>query len=116
MKYIYTLLILIFTALFVAINVTTAFASSHDRYQGRLMKGSDFREYDKGSMHDEFGGPKKGQKAPDFTLTTVDGKSITLSNYIGKKPVVLEFGSYTCPVFREKNSSMEIVISNPGPG
>lgn len=39
---------------------------------------------------------KVGDVAPDFTLITKDGKSkTTLSDYRGKKPVVLIFGSYT---------------------
>lgn len=42
-----------------------------------------------------------GQDAPDFKLLTRDGKrSVTLSSYRGAKPVVLVFGSYTCPPFR----------------
>jgi hypothetical protein len=37
-----------------------------------------------------------GDPAPDFTLITRDGKSkVALSDYRGKKPVVLLFGSYT---------------------
>jgi hypothetical protein len=37
-----------------------------------------------------------GDPAPDFTLITRDGKAkVTLSDYRGKKPVVLIFGSYT---------------------
>ena len=40
--------------------------------------------------------PKAGDLAPDFTLADVSGtNSITLSNFRGKKPVVLVFGSYT---------------------
>lgn len=39
---------------------------------------------------------KVGDPAPDFTLRTVDGKrEVRLSDYQGKKPVVLIFGSYT---------------------
>jgi hypothetical protein len=39
---------------------------------------------------------KVGDPAPDFTLITRDGKGkISLSDYRGKKPVVLLFGSYT---------------------
>jgi hypothetical protein len=41
-------------------------------------------------------GPKLGRLAPDFTLPRHDNdKSITLSHYRGKKPVVLIFGSFT---------------------
>ncbi len=39
---------------------------------------------------------KKGDVAPDFTLKSPNGrKTITLSDYQGKKPVALVFGSYT---------------------
>lgn len=41
-------------------------------------------------------GPKLGAMAPDFTLTTENGKqTVTLSDYRGKKPIVLIFGSFT---------------------
>jgi alkyl hydroperoxide reductase subunit AhpC len=41
-------------------------------------------------------GPALGEPAPDFTLTTHDGKqTVTLSDSRGKKPVVLIFGSFT---------------------
>jgi len=41
-------------------------------------------------------GPEVGMLAPDFTLRTMDGRNeIRLSNYRGKCPVVLIFGSYT---------------------
>jgi peroxiredoxin len=40
--------------------------------------------------------PKAGDLAPDFTLSNVSGTtSVTLSDFRGKKPVVLVFGSYT---------------------
>ena len=32
-----------------------------------------------------------GEKAPDFTLTNQHGEEVTLSNFVGKKPVVLVF-------------------------
>ncbi|HTU22236.1 MAG TPA: hypothetical protein VMG10_29630 [Gemmataceae bacterium] len=46
-----------------------------------------------GSFHE---GPKVGRLAPDFTLPRHDeDKTITLSQFRGKKPVVLVFGSFT---------------------
>lgn len=43
-----------------------------------------------------YPGPKLESVAPDFTLSTQDGKrTVTLSDYRGKKPVVLIFGSFT---------------------
>lgn len=35
--------------------------------------------------------PKVGTKAPDFALTNVDGKRVKLSQYKGKKNVLLGF-------------------------
>lgn len=41
-------------------------------------------------------GPRVGQRAPDFTLSTHDGRErIRLSQYRGRQPVVLVFGSFT---------------------
>lgn len=40
--------------------------------------------------------PKAGDLAPDFTLLDTSGTtSVTLSDFRGKKPVALVFGSYT---------------------
>jgi hypothetical protein len=40
--------------------------------------------------------PRAGDMAPDFTLHDIEGKdSVTLSDFRGKKPVALVFGSYT---------------------
>jgi hypothetical protein len=48
-----------------------------------------------GELGSPFEGPKLGQRGPDFTLKTPDGKEqITLSQLRGK-PVVLVFGSFT---------------------
>jgi hypothetical protein len=54
---------------------------------------SGFLSGELGSIHE---GPGLGQTAPDFTLKTQDGKrAILLSQFRGKKPVVLIFGSFT---------------------
>jgi peroxiredoxin len=40
--------------------------------------------------------PQAGDIAPDFTLYDIEGKeSVTLSDFRGKKPVALVFGSFT---------------------
>jgi hypothetical protein len=44
------------------------------------------------------GGPEPGDVAPDFTLRTVDGDKLSLSDFEEHKNVVLTFGSGTCPM------------------
>ena len=40
--------------------------------------------------------PKSGDPAPDFQLSDIDGDhSVRLSDFQGKKPVALVFGSFT---------------------
>ena len=54
---------------------------------------------------------KVGDAAPDFKLRTVDGTGeVQLSSYRGKRPVVLVFGSYTCPPFREHVGALEALF------
>lgn len=60
---------------------------------------------------DRFGGPREGEKAPNVTLKNLDGNTVELVDYIGEKPIVIEFGSLTCPIFRGKHSSMEELYS-----
>ncbi|MCD6163619.1 MAG: TlpA family protein disulfide reductase [candidate division Zixibacteria bacterium] len=43
-----------------------------------------------------FGQTKKGQKAPDFTLTDMDGNNITLSDVVGNGPVYINFWATWC--------------------
>ncbi|HVJ80171.1 MAG TPA: deiodinase family protein, partial [Planctomycetia bacterium] len=51
-----------------------------------------------GSMQE---GPNVGDAAPDFTLSTADGKTtIRLKDKIGAKPVVLICGNYSCGPYR----------------
>lgn len=49
-----------------------------------------------GELGSLWEGPGISQKAPDFALQTQDGKrQVRLSDFRGKKPVVLIFGSFT---------------------
>jgi hypothetical protein len=55
-------------------------------------------------------GPSLDERAPDFTLATLDGKErITLSQKIGAKPVVLVFGNFTCGPFRNQAGNLETI-------
>jgi len=58
---------------------------------------------------------KIGQPAPDFTLQTVDGRSITLSSLRGKV-VLVNFWATWCPPCREEMPSMEEMYRNYAPG
>ena len=47
------------------------------------------------------GGPKLDDSAPDFSLRQAGtGKTVSLRDFRDKTPVVVVFGSYTCPNFR----------------
>jgi len=60
------------------------------------------------------GGPRVGDRAPDFTLQTFDGKSVSLSDYAGK-PVVLNFwASYCIPCRKEFPLFREQLAKHPG--
>jgi len=49
-----------------------------------------------GELGSVFEGPAIGDRAPNFTLPTHDGKArVRLADHRGKKPVVLIFGSFT---------------------
>ena len=49
-------------------------------------------------LRGKAGGPKPGDKAPDFALKSLDGEKIRLSDFFGEHNIVLTFGSATCPM------------------
>ncbi len=53
------------------------------------------------------------ESAPDFTLVKLDGKTVQLAALRGTV-VVIEFGSYTCPSFRQRVSGMEALRRSHG--
>ncbi len=52
-------------------------------------------------------GPNVGDTAPDFTLVNLQGETVTLSNEVGEKPIVLIFGNFTCGPFRSQSGNIE---------
>jgi tetratricopeptide (TPR) repeat protein len=58
---------------------------------------------------------KPSVRAPDFALPEVgSGKIVALRNYKGKTPVVLVFGSYSCPNFRAASAALEDLYTKYG--
>ncbi len=54
------------------------------------------REAQAWQKHHDATAPKVGDAAPDFELSDVHGEhTVRLSDFRGKKPVALIFGSYT---------------------
>lgn len=53
--------------------------------------------------------PQPGFLAPDFTLRTLDGRRITLSDFRGKKAVFLDFWATWCPYCRQEMPTMEVL-------
>lgn len=45
-----------------------------------------------------FAGPRPGDRSPDFKATSLEGETFRLSDYVGRKNVLLVFGSATCPM------------------
>jgi Iodothyronine deiodinase len=54
---------------------------------------------------DRSNGPKAGEKAPDFQLTTIGGAPHALLDFDGEF-LVLELGSITCPLFQSRRKIM----------
>jgi Iodothyronine deiodinase len=60
-------------------------------------------------------GPEVGDPAPDFSLKTHDGTAqISLSNFRGVRPVVLTFGSHTCPPYRQQVPRIDKLVDRYG--
>jgi len=61
------------------------------------------------------GGPAIHAAAPDFELADAAGKKrVRLSDFRGKAPVVLVFGSYTCPNFRASSDALNALYEQYG--
>jgi hypothetical protein len=59
-------------------------------------------------------GLPSGAQAIDFTLRGVDGMEHTLSELLVTKPVLIELGSYTCPVFQQRMGGANTLMQRYG--
>lgn len=57
--------------------------------------------------HFDTTAPEESLPAPDFELTDIDGNRVALQDLVGERPVVLQLGSYSCPVFRYRSFDMQ---------
>ncbi len=55
-----------------------------------------------------------GEKAPDFSVTTLEGEQFDLKDHLGKKPVLLFFWSFFCGPCREEMPSLQEVYTQIG--
>jgi hypothetical protein len=58
------------------------------------------------SHYDETA-PQQFEPAPEFELIGIDGQAVKLQDIVGEKPVVVQLGSYSCPVFRYRRFDMQ---------
>jgi len=68
----------------------------HYNYQHFNPKDYNFKKFD---------GPKAGMPFYDFEATTLEGEKVKLSKYLDK-PIVLETGSITCPMYANTTKAM----------
>lgn len=55
---------------------------------------------------EEFNGPDTGKDFPDFLVTDLNGKQISLSDFYQDKWMVFQTGSITCPVYLKSVKKM----------
>lgn len=56
--------------------------------------------------------PEEGHLAPDFTLKTLDGKTVRLSELRGKKAVLINFWATWCPPCRSEMPTIQKIYSD----
>ena len=57
--------------------------------------------------HHNAESPNIGEQAPEFELTDLVGNPLHLNDLLGKKPLIVQIGSHTCPVYRYRRWDMK---------
>ena len=79
----------------ISIEEYNKFFANLDQNKDGFVNEKEITDFMKKKQKDESG-PAVGEEAPDFELRTLEGDGVVkLSDFKGKKPVVLVFGSYT---------------------
>ena len=79
----------------ISIEEYNKFFANLDQNKDGFVNEKEITDFMKKKQEDESG-PTVGEEAPDFELRTLEGdRVVKLSDFRGKKPVVLIFGSYT---------------------
>ena len=61
--------------------------------------------------HFESQAPALGAPAPLFSLLDTEGRSVSLESLIGERPVVVQLGSHSCPVYRYRRHWMDDLVA-----
>lgn len=77
-----------------------------DQQEKKAREEADQLAKESMDLSDAEQGLTKGDRAPDFTLTTLDGEEVKLSDYQGKK-VILNFWATWCPPCKAEMPHME---------
>ncbi len=64
--------------------------------------------------HFDAQAPQLGEPAPDIALEGVDGYPFELSQWLGGKPIVVQLGSHSCPVYRHRRHWMKELVEDYG--
>jgi tetratricopeptide (TPR) repeat protein len=92
--------------------LATVYVHLHLMHEAAAERSTATRLLQLAEAHAPPSGPKGNELAPDFTLPDVaTGKNVSLRDFRGKTPVVLIFGSYTCPNFRSSADALKALHS-----
>lgn len=58
--------------------------------------------------------PAPGEEAPSLELVDLEGNPVRLEEHLGRRPMVLQLGSVSCPVFRYRRFGIEDLVRDFG--